>query len=843
MNFKHYDTQEGFTAPDLHGNAMHDSTVQDGYVDDNGLRHFPDGSVVVGEVQEGMFPAANQNINMHDINLAEFLPETELREIGFHLKASIEEDKESQEQFYQSIATLIDLLGLSSADDSTQDTFSNGNMDITSSALFETLLDLAATVMASLIPSTGMVDSVILGESNDQLSDIAYRKKAWFNYFFERVDKGFDKELKRTVVWAILAGSVYRKVYYDPLLKRPTARFIKVEDFIINRDLSSHLAATRKTQVHHMDKREFDLRKAMGEYVDASILPSDNYNEGDNVIQETLNEISGYDPYIGKNNRGDGDIYDIYESHVNYRIPSDPLAKGIDIPLPYIITLDAQTAKILRITRNWKEDDLLKEKKEYFVCYSLLPSLDGEGYGLVHYAGKQAKAATEITRQLITAGLYSNFPGGVYQSGLRLENNNIRPMPGEFVPLASGGIPIDQCIKPLPYKEPSAALNDLKNQIEDNIKKPSAIINQKVSEMAPRAPMGSVLAMLESLQKVPNALVQGFHKSFEAELELFNERFAEWLPENQPYPFLVPGGAHVIMKSDFQADIQVVPASDPSLQNSTYRFMRAEIILNNARQAPEIHDLRYANQLFYKNMGISTEEIQQLLPPPQETPPPVPLNSLTENMNILGKKAVVAGITQDHAAHKLMHSLIVNDPTQAPEIIAAAQDHIRDHDAKEMAFTMLSQLGYPLSEDLTQIPPEIEHQLDNALGQLAQQRLQEQAANSNQPQPDPSVITAEALMEEVKLKGKQNDEQNQRDLMKLQLEEKKLEIEAQKIQGDQFLKEKELAQKNEIENLKLQLEDKKLEIDAISKQHAHLQKEMANIQKSSHQLNDKVLSA
>lgn len=835
MNFKHEDTQAGFQTPTMLEQL--DGNPTEGFMAGNGVRQFPDGSVVVGEQPNpGMFPDG-YNAPDHDANLAMgVISESELREIGFHLKSAIEEDKESQEQFYQAIATIIELLGLDSAQEAgKQDTFSNGSTELTSSALFETLLDLTATVMASLIPSTGMVDSVILGESNDQLADIAYRKKAWFNYFFERVDKGFDKELKRTIVWAILAGSIYRKVYIDTILGRPTARFIKVEDFIVNRDISSHLAASRKTQVHHMDKREFDLRKAMGEYKDESIIPSDNYNEGDDVIQEKLDEISGYDPYVGRNNRGDQDQYDIYESHVDYRIKSDPMAQDFDIPLPYIITLDAQSGKVLRITRNWKEGDFLKKKKEYFVNYSLLPSLDGEGYGLVQYAGKQAKAATEITRQLITAGLYSNFPGGVYQSGLRLENNNIRPMPGEFIPLATGGIPIDQTIMPLPYKEPSTALNDLKNQIEDNIKKPSAIINQKVSEMTPRAPMGSVLAMLESLQKVPNALVQGFHKSFECELELFNDRFAEWLPEGQSYPFAVPGGSHTIMKADFQADIQVIPASDPSLQNSTYRFMRAEIILNNARQGEAIHDMRYANQLFYKNLGVSPEEIQQLLPPPAKDEPPPPLDPISENQHLLTGKPVTAGIMQEHDAHMAVHSLLTQDQSTDPQVMAAAHAHVQEHLALKFLVEMQAKIGFEMPPDPTKIPPEQENQIAIAAAQVAQQKLAEIQAQQGAPQPDPAVITAQALTEEVKLKGKQNEDQNE-------IDKKKLEIEEQKVQGDLSIRQQELQLKSEIELYKNQLAEKKLELDAMSKHRDHLQKEMGSLNEDKKGLNEKVLN-
>jgi len=757
-------------------------------LEDNGIKKFPDGSIAI---EGDSYPVQRTlDVDDHDQNLAEILDESVLSQIGNFLKQAIEGDKESQAPYFQNIANLINLLGFKSGTSSSEN--ADGAPEANSTALFETWLHYIATIMGAIFPSKGAVDAVILGEEDEKLKNLSYRVTAFFNLFLYQIDKGFEKELKRTVAWSIF-DSIYSKVFIDPVLGRPTHMMIKPEDFIVNRDLSSHLCAARKTQVHRMDKREFELRKLLGEYRDVEVMPT-SLDGTDNVIQEELDDIMGYERSGGAGS--DVDYYEIYECHVEYRIKEDPAAKDIEIPLPYIITLDAQTAKILRIQRNWKKEDYLKKNREYFINWSLLPALDGEGYGLNQYASQSAQTASTIMRQLIMAGMYSNFPGGVYAAGLTLEENDIRPAPGQFVKLQTGGISLDQAIMPLPYKEPSGALNDLKNQIEDNIRKPSAIINDAISEMAPRAPAASVLAMLENYQRVPNFVIQGYHKSFELMLGLFKDRFAEWLPEGQPYPFLVPGGKHVIMRSDFEEHLQIVPSNDPSLQNSMYRFMRAEVILNNARQDPDIHNLKYANELFYKNLGISPEEISKLLPDEEEEEPPVPLDLITENQNILNKIPVVAGIEQDQDAHIMGHGTLLNNPSaqQDPEIMAAIQAHIREHEALKLLINFQAVTGMQMPENPAEVPMEVQNQISVAAAQMAMQQQQQQQAA-----PDPMTVQAQAAlteaqasMEEVRVSEMKAQLESENKKLQLMLDQQKLELDKYKFDAELPFKEAEL---------------------------------------------------
>lgn len=791
------------------------------------LLQFPDGSAAIGEASQSQSIAKFAH---HEENLAKVLSEIDVRQIGFELKMAVEEDIRSQEAYFEAIADVIKVLGISiSGLNDKEDLPFEGATGVYSTALFESLLDMLATATSSLYPSTGMVDCVIQGESTPALQDKAYRKKLFFNYYLTQVSKEFKKEGRRALTWAILTGSCYKKVYIDPVLQRPTSQFIRPEDFVVNAQCSTHLNATRKTHIIHMSGKEIKIRMMMGRYRDdeSSIQKEHQSSPGD--IQEALDEISGVERenyYVNLDQE-----YTLYEIHADYYIKSDPLATKYEFPLPYIITVDSNTGFVLDICRNWEKNDFLKKKNEYFVNYSLFPALEGEGYGLIHYAGRLAEAATMIKRQLINTGTYSNFPGGVYAAGIRLENNNLKPSPGEFVPIQTGGLPIDQVLSALPYKEPSATLGNLLVQLEESIKKPSAIINSKVAEMTPQAPVGSVLAMLESLHKVPNSILEGFHESFGQELMLFNSRFGEWLPDNLPYPFKVPGGEYEIIKRDFDDDVKVIPASNPSLQNSSYRFMQSEIILQQARQGADLHDMRFAYEYFYKNLGLSPEDIKQLLPPPSKetVPPPFSGDPITENAYLMTNKAVTASLSQDHSAHKLVHQLILTNPQVDPVIAAATKSHLQEHDALEFLVAMQAQMNIQLPEDPTQIPPEVQNEIAVRAAQIAQQQLEafQQSQQPQQPLVDPTAAAIE--IENIRTQQRRESDTNKIEIerMKLALQESKfkteLALEEMKLHANReadLLKEeladkreeKRLQQKREIDLIKADLETKKLEI-------------------------------
>jgi hypothetical protein len=775
-------------------------------VEHDGMRimRFPDGSHSFIPIEEESNPELN--LDDHDQNLAMVLDESELRDIGYSLKQAIEEDKGSQEEWYQAISDVLELLGLDPTAGLDKDDLPfKGASTVYSPALFQSAIDILATAKKELFTKK-MVDVVILGEANDQLRDIAYREKAFYNYYFNNVAKEYKKEALCAIFWAIIIGVSYKKVYIDPVLGRPVALYIQPQDFIINQQYACHYTASRKTHVIHLNERDLEIRRQMGIYKKKEILPQDTYTGEGESISERLNIIAGYEPAFQK----DDPIYDVYECHVDYKLKGDPAGKEHDIPLPYIISLDKESGDILSIKRNWKKDDFLKQKRQFFVAWSFLPALKGEGYGLIHYAGSAAKAATSITRQLINTATYANFPGGVYQAGVRIENNNLRPSPGEFVPIFTAGAMSD-AIMPLPYKEPSPTLHDLKNELEEAIRQPSAIINSKVADFNPQAPVGTTLAMLESLQKVPNCILQSFHESLTEELELFKERFIEWLPESTPYPFVVPGGEHSIMREDFLQGTAVIPSSDPSVQNSTYRFLQSEIILNNVRQDPDIHDKKFAYEYFYKNLGLSEDDIQKILPKTPEQPPVQPLDPISENQHIMIGQPVKAGIWQDHHAHMTVHQLLLQDPNT----MAAAQAHIQEHLALQFLVEMQQQIGFEMPEDPSQLPPEEQNKIAIAAAHVAQEKLQNQ---EQAQQPQQMIDPAIPALEEVKVLAEKNHLEAETARMRIEFDHQKLESDAKLKEQELLLKENDNQQKVILDRMKLELEGMKQERDNALKE-------------------------
>lgn len=779
---------------------------------EGGVRYFPDGSAAIETAPRAPAPPPQA-----EENLAFVLSPEELKRIGYNLLESIQQDKESQQQFLGSVGDALKILGIDAVRimDGGLDTGETGKArNINSSALFETLLDLTATIMSSIYPTRNPVSCQILGVSTEELEEASLRKGNFFNAWLQYSDKGFDKELRRIVFWSILTGSIYCKVYIDSVLGRPTVRMIPLDRFIVNRDLSSHLAAVRKTQVHEMSAREYHVRKRNGEYRDIRIQPESPMEDGVNPVRDSLAEISA-SPTPGSESE-DYKVYNLYECHIETVIAGDPQAEGAQIPLPYIITLDEVTGDILRITRNWDDNDPLKRRKESFVNFSFLPSLDGEGYGLIQTSAASAQTASEILRELITAGSYASMPSGFISPLMHKKGVSLTPAPGKFIELQTQG-PIEQSISPLPFKEPSNTLLELKTQLEDSVRRPSAIINHKVAEMTPQAPMGSTLALLESLHKIPNFILQGYHQSFGEVLMLLNETFYNWLPDNAEYPFKVPGQNQVMMKADFQPHLQVMPSSDPTLQNSGYRLMRADLILNNALKMPDLHNMREVEKLFYKSLQIPEDDIEHILAPdPHNQEPPPALDPISENGRILQSQPVKVYIPQDHQAHIEVHKSLTQSPDveNNHQMMGAIQAHIYEHMAFHEQQVLAQKTGINLPEDPASLPMEAQNQI----AQAAAQALGGSAPEGPPPNPDlinaqAAMVSAEAEKNMVEVRARQAELEAETHNNKLMLDKEKLDLERAKVEVDQNIKAKKLVEDSDMARSKDNRDAIKTDVD------------------------------
>jgi len=794
--------------PQFHMNAEPKRTMIGG---DMVLTHFPDGSAAIESINDNSSPM--NHTRHHKENLAMVLDEQEVRDIGGTLKDAIEDDIQSQEAFYEAVSNVIELMGLDLTSQADKDDLPfKGASAVYSAKMFETLQSLLASVRGGIFKSSGMVDTCVVGDPTDQLNDIAERKKDWFNYYFDYVSKEFRKEAMQSAAWAFVAGSSYKKVFICPTLRRPISEPIPVEDFIVNNIYSSHLTAPRRTHRLRLSPKDFQTRVKMGMYRDIHVAKQDDNDLEGDAIRDQLNKISGYEPM---GSRMDG-MYVIYECHADLCIEGDDTVQQDGIPVPYIVSLDEQSGQVLRISRNWKEQDRRRKRIEYFVNYFMLTSLRGSGYGLVHYAGRLAEAATSLERQLINAALYANFPGGVYQQGTRLENNNLCPAPGEFVPIMCAGS-VKDAIQPLPYREPSPALNELRKDLEDSISKPGAIIDQKLAEMPMNAPATSTLAMLEQLHRVPNAIMQNFYESFTRELELYNERFSEWLQEDCPYPFKVPGGDRVIMKEDFRAGVNVMPSADPTTKNSAHRFMISELVLNNAKASPDVYNLKYANEIFLKNMNIPSEDIEKLLTPqkPDETPPPQPMDPVSTMMAIIKGEPVTAAVWQNHEAYIAILDTWMQSNPQDPHIQNAMALKTQ-YEAYKYMVDAYAALGMQPPEDPSQLTPEQQNQL---AVQIAHMKLQEaQQAQAAQQPPEPPLDPARVELEAAKMEAQIAHEKNELEFTKIELSRQKMEMEYQ-------LSVKEFELKTQIQQMKAQMDAQKSEMDSFKIAHEQAIKE------------------
>lgn len=771
---------------------------------------FPDGSVNIQPV--GNPSQVTHHQRYFKENLAFILNEQELRKIGGTLKDAIEDDIQSQSPFYEAVGKMVELMGIElSPSNRESDLPFTGASSIYSGALFETYQSLMASIQSNIFKPSGMVDTCIVGEPTAELEDRAMRMKDWFNNFIYNVAKEYIKESKTSAGWACVAGSAYKKVYICPILKRPTIAAIPVEKFVVNSIYATHVTACRRTHILELSEKDFQSRMLMGMYKDIDLVKDTDDYSGDNPIDQILNRVEGIEPMY---NRIDG-IFKLYECHADLHIEGDHYASTDGLPCPYIVTLDSDSGEILSILRNWKENDPHRQRIEYFVNYYMLTPLRGSGYGLVHYAGGLAEGATSLGRQLINAAIYANFPGGVYQMGTRLENNNIRPKPGEFVPIMCTGS-VKDAIQPLPYREPSPTLNILKKEIEDNIRRPSAVIDQKMAEMPANAPVGTTMAMLEQLHKVPNAILQNFYESLTVELGLLKDRFEESLEEGQVYPFKVVGGDRIIVKDDFREGVNIIPSGDPTTKNSAHRYMTSEIILNNAKALPDVYNVRYANELMLKNMGVSHEDIDKLLPPPKEAaPPPQPKDPVSTMMSLIKGEPVTAAVWQDHAAYISIIDTWMQMNPQDPHIQNAMALKTQ-YEAFKYMVDAYAGLGMQPPDDPSQLAPEQQNQL---AVQIAHMKLQEaQQALANQQPAEQPLDPAKVELEAAKMASDIAHEKNELEFRKMELTEKRADMEYE-------LSVRKFEQESEIDHMKLELESFKIARDEAIKERDQVLKE------------------
>lgn len=691
------------------------------------------------------------------MNLATSIDEQELTKIGSDVIEFFEADLKSREDWETTYEQGLDLLGLR-YEERTEPW--EGACGVTHPLLAEAVVRFQSEAVIETFPAAGPCKTEILGEETDENVESAYRVQADMNNWLTNKMKEYRPEHERMLWNLAIAGSAFKKVYFDPAMQRPTSVFVSAADFVVSFGSTDLHTAERYT--HRMRKTENDIAKLQYAkfYRDIDIEKTAKTSTAGGKGKKKEDKLSGA-------NDDNDDRPELCEMHVDLEIKGyeDVDAKGEEtgILLPYVVTFVRNTGDILSIYRNWRHDDPTKSRRRHFVHYPYVPGFGFYAYGLIHLVGGFAKSATSILRQLTDAGTLSNLPGGLKTKGIRFVRDSDPIMPGEFrdVDVPSGTLKDN--IVPLPYKEPSATLYQLFNTIVDEGRRFANVADVNMQDMNADAPVGTTLALLERTLKVSTAIQARMHAAMKDELGLLKDIIQE--NTSDTYDYNVKGGAQV-KKADYDA-VDIIPVSDPNASTMSQRVVQYQAVMQMAQSAPQIYDMSELHHQMHEVLGIKNSE--KLLPGLGKNTPQDPV---TENMAILMMKPVKAYIHQDHQAHLAVHQAAMQDPKimqtvgqnpQAPIIQQAMMAHLMEHTAFAYRQQIETAMGIPLNAPDEALPPEVEQQLSAKLAQAANQTLQQNQQAAAQQQ------AAQAAQDPV-LQAQQKDQ----DLKQQELDLKKV---------------------------------------------------------------------
>jgi hypothetical protein len=747
-----------------------------------------------GSMEITLIPDAEiGDLTEFDANLAEFLEDGDLNSLANDLVGYVTSDIDGRKEWADTFVKGLDVLGFKYEERT--DPW-EGACGVYSNVLAEAAIRFQAEAMSETFPAAGPVKVKVLGEETKEKLEAAQRVKADMNYELTERMVEYRSEHERMLYSLGLAGSAFKKVYYDPNLGRQVAVYIPAEDVIVPYGASHIETAERVTHIMRKTKNELRKLQAAGFYRDVELGDPEPFHTD---IEERKAEEGGY-------SLNDDDRFTVYEIH------ADLVIEGIDdeddIAKPYVVTIERGTNEVLAIRRNWNPDDPLTLKRQHFVHYVYVPGFGFYGLGLIHIIGGYAKAGTSLIRQLVDAGTLSNLPGGLKSRGLRIKGDDTPIEPGEWkdVDVPSGSIRDN--IMPLPYKEPSQTLLALLNQITTEGRRLGAISDMNISDMSANAPVGTTLALLERTLKPMAAVQARVHYAMKQEFKMLKQIMAEYAPAEYSYQ---PHRGEVSARQMDYMMVDVIPVSDPNSSTMAQRVVQYQAVLQMAQQAPQIYDLPQLHRQMIEVLGIKNAD--KLVPTKDDAKPTDPVS---ENMDALIGKPIKAFIYQDHDAHIATHMAFMQDPMiaqtigqnpQAQQIMMSLQAHIAEHLGFSYRKQLEDKLGAPLPPPGEELPEDIEVQLSRLVAQAGQQLTQahqQQAAaqQAQQQAQDPMIQMQQA---ELQLKAQEAQRKAQKDMADLQLRAAEQQRKAQKDQADAALE----AQKLQLDQTELAVEAQK----------------------------------
>jgi hypothetical protein len=733
-----------------------------------------------------------------DDNLAEFIDEGTLATIGSDLVEEVSSDVTSRKDWVEMYVKGLDVLGMK-YEERTEPW--NGACGVFSTILTEAAVRFQSETIIETFPAAGPVKTEIIGAIDRLKTEAAARVQEDMNYKLTEEMPEYRPEHERMLFNLGLAGSAFKKVYYDPSLGRQTSVYVPAEDVIIPYGSSNSRTAERVTHIMRKSKNELRKLQVAGFYCDVDLGEPSNLHTD---VEKKKADEQGYSVT-------DDDRYQIYEIQVDFDLPGYEDEDGI--ALPYIITIDVGTNKVLSIYRNWDEKDKKRLKRQHFVQYDYVPGFGAYGFGFIHLIGGYARAGTSLIRQLIDAGTLSNLPGGLKSRGLRVKGDDTPIAPGEFrdVDVPSGSIKDN--IMMLPYKEPSQVLSMLLDKVTEEGRRLGSIADMNVSDMSANAPVGTTLALLERQLKTMSAVQARVHYSMKQEFKILKSIIRDYAPTE--YEYEPSSGTKMAKQEDYDM-VDVIPVSDPNSSTMAQRIMQYQAVMQMAQQAPQIYNLPNLHRQMIEVLGIKNGE--KLVPTPDDETPRDPIS---ENMAFLKGEPTKAFIYQDQDAHIAAHTTFMKDPMiaatmgqnpMAQQMMAAIQAHIAEHLGFLYRRKIEEQMGVPLPPPDKQLPEDVEVQLSKLIAEASAQLLQTNMAQAQQQQAqqqaqDPLIQMQQA---ELQIKAEEVKRKTAKDQADMALAQARLAIDAERIKAE-----------SQREAMRLQSQQKqneqKLKADVITK--------------------------
>jgi len=748
-------------------------------------------SIGVGGVEIELVPD-EPSAEDFDANLADFMSEAELQKLSSDLMELVEADINSRKDWVDTYVKGLDVLGLR-YDEVTEPW--DGACGVFSTLLTESAIRFQSESIMETFPAQGPVKTNIIGAWNPQVEEAAKRVQADMNYQLTDKMPEYRSEHERALWGVALAGSSFKKVYYDPSLERQVSFYVPAEDVILPYGVTNIRRTDRLTHVMRKTKNDIKRLQVSGFYRDIDLGEPD---PSQTDIEKAKAQKEGQQPTRDER-------YQIYEIHAEYDLPG----YEEELPVPYVITIDKGTNKVLAIRRNYREDDSQKRARQHFVHYMYIPGFGAYGFGLIHIIGGYATAGTMLIRQLVDAGSLSNLPGGLKSRGLRIKGDDTPIAPGEWRDVDVSGGAIRDNILPLPYKEPSQVLLALLNQITEEARRLSGMADMKISDMSSQAPVGTTLALLERQLKTMGAVQARIHAAMKEEFKLLKEIIREYTAPD--YSYTPQDGTPQVKAEDYDI-IEVIPVSDPNASTMAQRVVQYQAALQLAQGAPQLYDLPRLHRQMLDVLGIPNAD--KLVPLPDDQTPKDPV---TENMNALKGTPLKAFIYQDHQAHISTHMAFMQDPKiaatigqspMAQQMQAAIMAHVSEHLGYAYRQEIEQRVGAPLPGPEQKVSEAEELAMAKYVAEAAQQVLQIHQAQAAQQQSQ--AIAADPLVQlqqqDLQIKAAEQQRKAAKDQIDAQIAAQRLQVEQQRIAVDAQKEGIKLQNQNQQNDRKLQFD-------------------------------------